>query len=403
MAVSLLCLAGVQASPYFCQVERYQEPASDLLAAPPPISFADWTLESEDDLARTYRFAFPSARPSGDPANDLVVVRVMVPRDAPRPMPAAILLHYWGAVDSRTEVALARRLAARGIASAIMPLPYHLDRTPAGSRSGALAIRPDAGSIRETVAQAASDVRRLVDFLQTRPEIRGDRIGLAGTSLGAIIGSLPFAVDSRIRSAAFTLGGVGLAEILWRSPLVQEQRDQVRAAGWTQESLARELEPVEPVLRLRPLEPPRDALIIRARHDQVVPPESTDKLVEALGTPHVLMLESGHYGGFLVERNILRTVAGFLDATLHDRPYQAPSGISSVTLRVGIAYDPNRSIQVAGAVDVWRDGRFHFSPMVTPRGPEAWLGYTLRDEWALGLRFAGGASPTWGIFWNTIL
>jgi dienelactone hydrolase len=116
-------------------------------------------------------------------------------------VPVVLITHYWGARDLRAEVSLATELAQLGIGSAIMSLPYHLSRAPKGTRSGDMAIQPDPEKLKATLVQSVLDMRRTLDFLATRPEFRRDQIGLAGTSLGAIVASLAYAVEPRFRDA----------------------------------------------------------------------------------------------------------------------------------------------------------------------------------------------------------
>ena len=53
------------------------------------------------------------------------------------------------------------------------------------------------------------DVCRSIDFLQSRPDIAGDKIGYLGVSWGAMDGPMPLAVEKRIRAAVlWGAGGV---------------------------------------------------------------------------------------------------------------------------------------------------------------------------------------------------
>ncbi|MFX9638786.1 hypothetical protein ABTO85_20010, partial [Acinetobacter baumannii] len=78
------------------------------------------------------------------------------------PVPVVVLLHYWGAPDTKVEDEIAQLLARRGIAAVAMPLPYHLGRSPMGRRSGELAIVPDPRSLNQTMTQAVLDVQRTI-------------------------------------------------------------------------------------------------------------------------------------------------------------------------------------------------------------------------------------------------
>jgi dienelactone hydrolase len=63
-------------------------------------------------------------------------------------------------------------------------------------------------------AYTVIDARRLMDYLQTRPDIAPNRIYLAGASYGAITGSTVAAFDRRIPAVVLTYGGGGLWTLL---------------------------------------------------------------------------------------------------------------------------------------------------------------------------------------------
>ena len=162
-------------------------------------------------------------------------------------MPVVVVLHYWGASDQKAEVSLANDLLRRGIAAVLMPLPYHLSRTPAGYRSGQLAIQADPKVLVATMSQAVLDVRRTVDWIETRPEFDSRHIGIVGTSLGSLVAANSYGVESRFGPAAFVVGGADFAHIIWNSSRVVTQREDLRRRGYTEERMRDELKPIEPL------------------------------------------------------------------------------------------------------------------------------------------------------------
>jgi hypothetical protein len=385
--------------------------ADSTLAQIPPVdqrpaetSFADWRELGRTDYVREYEQTFTSAFVTGTPVNNEVRLRVSIPTDAAGPFPVVIILHYWGAVDLRLETAIAEALAVRGVASIIMPLPYHLSRAPSGTRSGEMAIRPDPSWLAATMTQAVFDVRRTLDWIQLRPEFRHDTIGLAGTSLGSLVGELAFAIDSRLRTAAFVLGGADLAHILWHSSRVVAERDALRRNGYTEARLRTELESVEPLTYL-PGATGRPTLVISAQHDTIIPPAATAQLVSALESPETLVLDSGHFGGFLVERRLTRTVAGFLAARLVGQQFRVPDSLYVPSIRVGLSANAARGLQVAAGIDLWRvgaNGDGFVTALITPKGVEAFVGFKVSTGLAIGaaivpVRIAPGA------FWSIVL
>ncbi len=65
----------------------------------------------------------------------------------------------------------------------------------------------DVSGLTTGIRQTVIDVRRGLDYLDTRPEISRAHIGVIGLSLGAIIGTVSAGVDPRIRAAVLISGG----------------------------------------------------------------------------------------------------------------------------------------------------------------------------------------------------
>lgn len=377
--------------------------------APPPIAFEPWRLVERTEETDEFVAEFPSPLPVGDPVNFTVPLRILVPRtvdgqEPTGPLPVVLILHYWGARDLRLERSLAAELNARGVAAAIMTLPYHLSRTPPGTRSGELAIRPDPIALRETMTESALDLRRSLEFLRSRPEFDRNKIGIAGISLGAIVASLGYALEPEIGVAAFLLGGVDLAQIIWSSSRLVTQRDRLRAQGYTESRLRRELEPVEPegLLSLRPA---GRTLVVRGSYDTVIPPSSSGALIRALPGAEVLTIDTGHYGGIFVQRRLVREMATFFQRSLRGEQYRPPNQILAPTVRVGLLATIPDGFDVAAGLDVYRfdkRGRGTASVLLTPRGPRFFLGVQAAE----GLRLGAAIGPnrtSVGLFYSVVL
>lgn len=367
------------------------------------IEFASWREVRGDGTTRRYIASFPSPVQTGVPRNDEVQVHAVLPADRRGPHPVVVVLHYWGASDTRLEDTMASRLAELGVASVLVPLPYHLSRTPPGSRSGEMAIRADTEALSQTILQCVLDVRRTLDWVQSRPEFDSQRIGIAGTSLGALVAAAAFAVDDRLDASAFILGGVDFAGILWSSSRVAGHRESLRRQGYTEDRLREKLAPYEPLTYLQPTE--RPAYVIGARHDTVVPVASTEALIQALGDPHVLWIDTGHFGGVFVLNQLLQSASRFFAASLNDRPFSPPSRLYAPTIRIGALADPLDGVQVGMGVDLWRispDGKLTASVFATPRDIQGILGFEVsRGLWLSGI--AKTRRTTWGVFWNVVL
>jgi hypothetical protein len=371
---------------------------------PPPIVFDDWKKVSTTDETVEYSESFPSAVTTPYPSNNVVPLRILVPASAKGPVPVVVVTHYWGAKDLKVEVSLASELNRRGIAAAILTLPYHLSRTPPGFRSGQLAIEADPERLVETMTQAVLDTRRAIDFLQTKPEFRGDEVGIAGTSLGAVVSILTYALDPRITHAAFLLGGVDVAHILWSSSRVVQQRDALRQLGYTEATLRPVLRSIEPLTYL-PRATPGSTFVIGARYDTVIPSSSTSKLIENLPHPKVLWIDTGHYGGVFVQRRLLREVASFFGAEMESGTYTPPARIYAPTVRLGVIADTLAGLNLGVGVDLAKfDSRGNtFSTLfATPKGPELFLGRVISNGLSFGLSGSTHGVGV-GFFFSTVL
>jgi dienelactone hydrolase len=350
-----------------------QEP--DIRQAPPPINFEPWKLVTSDERTEEYSASFPSPVQTPYFTNNIIPVQVLLPKRRQGPIPVVLILHYWGAIDLRVERNIGAQLNSHGIGAVVIALPYHLSRTPQGSRSGALAIAPDPAKLKATMLQCVLDVRRTYDWMETRPEFDKSRFGIVGTSLGGIVAALVSGLENRISAASYVLGGVDLAHVLWHSSRVVTEREELRGKGYTEEKLRTELAPIEPQTYLKELRPPKSFVVV-ARYDTVVPPESGEKLIAVLSNPAVLRLETGHYGGFFVQKRVHHEVAQFFANSFAGQSYAPPERISAPTVRIGVSLYPERGLQVSAGLDVWRGdaaGNYFANVQLAPRGAQFFI------------------------------
>ena len=369
----------------------------------PNISFKSWTQQNSSSGQVEYIASFPSAFVSGDQVNDSVQLRVLLPEESDRPPAMVLVLHYWGASNLRIERALALDLNQRGIGAAILSLPYHLGRTPAGFSSGQLAIQPDPKKLEATMTQAVKDVRRSLDFLEQRKEC-GPLLGIYGTSLGAIVSSLSYANDSRLKSAVFLLGGIDLAKILWESSRVVPIKDELKRKGYSEPSLREALRSVEPGQYL-PRQQSGRTLVMRATFDSVVPPECTDELIDKLPGTQLLEIDTGHYGGVFVQGRLLRAAADFFEAVKDEKEFVLPKKLIAPTIRLGALASSPDGFDVVAGIDILKfdpGGKSYASFLLTPRSPVVWFGTTIGTGLNVGVSVSNRRIG-FGLLWSTVL
>ena len=110
---------------------------------------------------------------------------------------------------------------------------------------------------RDIVIQTVFDLRRAVDFIQTRKELDSNRIGYYGISLGGIIGTIFSGVEPRVKVPVIALAGGGMHLMFGMDALSVDTKDYLSM-----------IEPLNFVEKIAP----RPLLMINAENDDIVPP-----------------------------------------------------------------------------------------------------------------------------------
>jgi len=141
---------------------------------------------------------------------------------------------------------------------------------------------------REVVTQRAQDVRRAIDFLESRPDVDHERIAYYGLSMGADEGAIVGAVEQRLRTLVLVAAGLD-------------------------DGLPPEVDGLNYAPRVR-----MPVLMINGRYDFTEPFETSQQpLFRLLGTPakdkkHVVF-DSGHVAPW---PDVVRETLDWLDRTL---------------------------------------------------------------------------------------
>ncbi|NUQ01807.1 MAG: dienelactone hydrolase family protein [Armatimonadetes bacterium] len=206
------------------------------------------------------------------------------------PHPVAVALHGLGG-SKEDFVRLAPLLGMFGVDFAILALDarYHGAR----KQPGVEMIGPDLGRSAEAFRQTVVDYRRALDYLQTRREIDSTRMGLAGFSLGAMMGTVLTAIEPRLKTAVLVVGGADWITIATESPVAQPLRDALPGFAWNQSGAI--FDAVDP-LHFAPRLGTRPILMLNARRDEVIPQHAAETLhAAATGQPLVIeWYDSGH-------------------------------------------------------------------------------------------------------------
>ena len=135
---------------------------------------------------------------------------------------------------------------------------------------------------RERCWKTVHDARRLIDYLQTRPDIDRDRIYLVGVSYGAITGVPLLAQEKRIKAASLVVGG-GNLRLLAHAPEVRRELPNW-LLPFAAPLIAFVIGPAEPLLHAAGTAG-IPVLMQNGSNDGVVIPEAGKALFAALGEP----------------------------------------------------------------------------------------------------------------------
>jgi dienelactone hydrolase len=132
-------------------------------------------------------------------------------------------------------------------------------------------------------AEAVKEVRRAVDFLQSRDDVDGDEIGYVGWSQGARMGALTSGVEHRIKAFDLIAGGAApVSEYVKYAPV--DLQDELRTV----------LERTDPLHFVAQAEP-SELLFQDGRQDEVVPEAALKELAQAGSEPkEVRWYDAGH-------------------------------------------------------------------------------------------------------------
>lgn len=241
-----------------------------------------------------------------------------------------VVLPIWGASEYPPRVLvhglLKRRNAARTNVLWLDGEKKMLDLETLGS----LATREELDrELEQTVLatrNTVGDVRRFLDWALAQDDVDPESVGLAGFSIGAMIGAVVMAVDERVAAGVFAMGGAHYHEILATCPRgTGEARAHVlERLGWSAEKfesyLKGPLDSIDPVRYVGAI-PPRPVLILDAARDDCIPKTARQDFYRAMGRPERLSIPCRHRTAFLtftplLFRHAVRRIARFFDETL---------------------------------------------------------------------------------------
>lgn len=238
-----------------------------------------------------YLVRFPSALKSPFAANDMVWAHFLLPAGK-GPFPTVLVLPVMAAPNVWIEERFIKRFVADGMAVLWLEMPYQFHRRPDPLiPSGQVFLARTAARLAFNFRQSALDARRALGWLSRQGSVDAGRVGIFGVSLGALVGSAVYSVDSRPRYAVFLLGGADFPSLAVASSMTGPFLSKMGIAPERLRAAWKGLDPLDYAAANRD----KPALLINARSDSVVPFSSAAKLKEAFPSAQQLWVPFGHY------------------------------------------------------------------------------------------------------------
>lgn len=259
------------------------------------------------DSTRTHdvlRFAFTSSGNNGHSQN-LVEGRYFKSR-SPGKKKLVVVMPIWGTSDyppAKISEGYARH--SNGDAQVIW-IYGTAPLFPWGELS-TVATQPEfeamARASAERYRSAVVDMRRLIDWAETREEIDASRIGFVGFSMSALVTATLLANDSRIAAGVLMMGAANFADVfaVCRDRAGEVREHVMRTFGWSltqyRDFFQGLFGPADPV-RYPGRYDPDKILMIDALFDDCMPESSRAALWESTGHPERITLLYRHRRAF---------------------------------------------------------------------------------------------------------
>ncbi|MEM2447593.1 MAG: acetylxylan esterase [Candidatus Bathyarchaeia archaeon] len=263
-------------------------------------------LLTEGDKYLIYKVYFDSVNGERVPA-------LLILPKVEEKVPCIVFLHGYGG-KKEDILPLTNLAASEGYALIAIDAEYHGERKEEGKALYSIDIEDSVRGILQTVI----DLRRTIDYVETRPEIDSSRIGYVGGSMGGILGAIFIGVEPRIKAAALLVAGGNMSLMIRESqhPAIQPIREYLQLNNISYEELQETLNPIDPINFIGSFSP-RPVVFHLGKYDRIVPAEAGEQLYKHAGEPKtVYWYDSGHD---LPLELVIARILDFMDMELKDR------------------------------------------------------------------------------------
>src|SRR5207248_6870836 len=133
--------------------------------------------------------------------NERVIAYLFLPKNSSPPYQTLVYLPNVAAVRARSSENLVNLAIIDFLMASGRAVLYPIYKGTYERNTGQISWFPEATqNYRNWIIQVVQDVRRSVDYLESRPDIKQDQIGYLGQSWGAILGSIVLAVEPRLKA-----------------------------------------------------------------------------------------------------------------------------------------------------------------------------------------------------------
>lgn len=291
---------------------------------------ANLQLKETTSRWRHYAVDFPTAYPLYNEDGN-VRGEYFQPRNA-KNAPLAIVIHGWGDRSTIPCRLLARSLVKRGLAAFILYLIFHTSRMPETMAGHMPYLNTEDWF--EGYRASVIEVRQVIDWANSRPELDRERIAVLGISLGGFVSEIAMALDERIKAGVFMVAGGNSEIITWKTKseaivkghgCTQAECREIRSRypQYLSEVAEKGVDNVVPLfhcfltdaLTFAPYLQERPVLMLNAKWDKTVPTEATLNFWEACNKPAIRWLPGSHVTFWLWYPVIAREITRFLSST----------------------------------------------------------------------------------------
>jgi len=166
--------------------------------------------------------------------------------------------------------------------------------------------------------QAVINHKVVIDWLEKRPEIDNQNMGVLGLSMGGIKASLLSAVDKRIKAGVLVIAAGDIPWVLMHTRengLIRKRKAHLEKFNLMPEQLFTALKSdikFDP-LYYAPYMNAEKTLMVLARFDRIAPIAKGLALRAAIGDPETIFLPTGHFTAVLFKKYVMKKSLNFFN------------------------------------------------------------------------------------------